>query len=234
MEEDHLNTENRQELSENLEEKEETTSDVPKNGSDLLFQKTGIGSAHFQTRKKFYSLTTLEMLIGAILGVMGGFISGLIPFSLLIKTWYPFVGGTQLVSGHHILWMFIAYGLTKKILIVPFTAIIKGFINFLLGAQWGAIEILISLYEGFFLMVGILFILFIKEEKSYFGWGIAGGIGNAAQVPLFWLMTGKIYVLHWTLFVMACMFGFLSGVIIAGVLGLLITKKILDTKIFES
>ena len=94
--------------------------------TDIHLEKTGKFSAKIQANQNQYSLTTLELLIGAILGVMGGFISGLIPFSLLIKTWYPFVGGTQLVSGHHILWMMIAYGLTQKISIIPFTAIIKG------------------------------------------------------------------------------------------------------------
>lgn len=201
---------------------------------NLKLEKTGKFRENSNFRQSLYHLTTLDLLIGAVLGVMGGFISGLVPFSLLIKSWYPFVGGTQLVSGHHLLWIIIAYGLTKKLIIIPFTAIIKGFINFLLGAQWGVIEIFISLYEGVFLLIGLLFIYFTKEKDTYFGWGIAGGIGNIAQVPLFWITTGKIYILHWSLFVMACMFAFLSGIIITGLLGLLITKKIQESKVFDS
>ena len=123
------------------------TENIESDTPQLIFQKTGKSNPRVRAKQSKYSLSTLDILIGAILGVMGGFISGLIPFSFLVKTWYPFVGGTQLVSGHHLLWMFIAYGLTKKITVIPLTAIIKGFINFLLGAQWGGFEILISLFE---------------------------------------------------------------------------------------
>ena len=77
-------------------------------------QNTGTLSKRNLNKKSRYFFSTQELLIASILGIMGGFISSLIPFSLLIKTWYPFVGGTQLVSGHHLLWMVIVYGLTKK------------------------------------------------------------------------------------------------------------------------
>ncbi|MFW9898446.1 MAG: hypothetical protein ACFFDO_04220, partial [Candidatus Thorarchaeota archaeon] len=72
------------------------------------FRETGMG---LESSKK---LLTLDLIYSAILGVMGGFISSLIPFSLLIKVWYPLIGGTQLVSGHHVLWASIIYGLTRK------------------------------------------------------------------------------------------------------------------------
>lgn len=210
---------------------------IPKNTDEmeksLDLRKTGINGDFNERRSPIGYLSTLDLLIAAVLGVMGGFISGLIPFSLLVKTWYPFVGGTQLVSGHHLLWMAIAFGLTKKINVIPLTALIKGFINFLLGADWGAFEILISYYEAFFLSITLIIIFLMKEEDSYLGWAIAGGIGNLAQVPFFWLITGKIYILHWSLFVMACMFGFLSGVLITGILGLSITKKIRQSHVFD-
>lgn len=59
-------------------------------------------------------LTTLDLIYSAILGVIGGFISSLIPFSILIKVWYPLTGGSQLVSGHHVIWASIIYGITRK------------------------------------------------------------------------------------------------------------------------
>lgn len=157
---------------------------------------------------------------------MGGFISGLIPFSLLVQTWYPFVGGTQLVSGHHILWMVLAYGLTNKKSAMFVTATIKGFVMFLLGAQWGILEVFINNYEAFFVCIGIIFLARFHEGDSKLGWGIAAGIGNVSQVPFFWFLSGKFYLLHYTLFIMACMFAFASGVIIAGYLGKVITNKI--------
>ena len=49
-------------------------------------------------------LTTLDLIYSAIIGVLGGIISSLVPFSLLIKVWYPLTGGTQLISGHHVIW----------------------------------------------------------------------------------------------------------------------------------
>ena len=208
---------------------EEKNSTVQKS---LNLQKTGPSAKLVREKESWYRLTTLDLLIGAILGVMGGFISGLIPFSLLVKTWYPFVGGTQLVSGHHLLWMIVAYGLTKKKMIIFISATIKGLIEFLLGSQWGALEIFISLYEGLFLFLGILIIQLIREENTFVGWGLAGGIGNAAQVPLFWIvMTGKYFIIDHTLFWMALMFGFLSGVVITGLLGKLITNNIEKSQI---
>ena len=160
---------------------------------------------------------------------MGGFISSLIPFSLLIKTWYPFVGGTQLVSGHHLLWMVIVYGLTKKKATMILTTTIQGFIGFLFGSNWGIFEVAIMLYEGFFLILGFFLIELLHEGNSNLGWAIAGGIGNVSQVPLFWIITGKIWLIHWSLFVMACMFGFISGMFLAGLLGKLISKRIKDS-----
>ncbi|MFX0030359.1 MAG: hypothetical protein ACFE8B_14195, partial [Candidatus Hermodarchaeota archaeon] len=81
-------------------------------------------------------LTLLDLLYSAIIGVMGGIISSLIPFSLLIKVWYPLTGGTQLVSGHHVIWAAIAYGLTRKKPTIMLTMITKGILEFLFGDAW--------------------------------------------------------------------------------------------------
>ncbi|WP_371804205.1 ECF transporter S component [Candidatus Lokiarchaeum ossiferum] len=190
---------------------------------------TGNNALKKKGKKSSYFFTTQDLLIASILGIMGGFISGLIPFSLLIKTWYPFVGGTQLVSGHHLLWMVIAYGLTGKKRTIFVTATIQGFMNFLFGSSWGIMEVGITLYEGIFLFIGMYLMQLFGESDTKLGWAIAAGIGNLSQVPLFWIITGKIYILHWSLFVMAMMFGFLSGILIAGVLGYLIVERIKKT-----
>ena len=200
-------------------------SEMDKSNDNLLEEATSIPQNSEKPtgtlkQKPFqYYFTTRDLLIGAIMGVMGGFISGLIPFSLLVKTWYPFVGGTQLVSGHYLLWMVISYGLTHKRANIFFTALIQGTLNFLFGSSWGPLEIAITLYEGFFLWLGFLIMEAVGEKTTRLGWGLAGGIGNFFQVPLFWIITGKIVLFHWSLFVMACMFAFLSGMFIAGLLG---------------
>ena len=193
---------------------------------DDMLQDTGTLAKKNLNRKSRFFFSTQELLIASILGIMGGFISSLIPFSLLIKTWYPFIGGTQLVSGHHLLWMVVVYGLTKKKTNMILTAIIQGFIGFLFGSNWGIFEIAIMLYEGSFLILSFYFVELFHEENSKLGWAIAGGIGNMSQVPLFWIITGKIWLIHWSLFVMACMFGFISGVFLAGLLGKLISDRI--------
>ncbi|MHA1647362.1 MAG: ECF transporter S component [Promethearchaeota archaeon] len=203
---------------------------IPDESQKLI--STGSRSSIIQKKRSKnsrYYFTTEDLLIGSILGIMGGFISGLIPFSLLVKTWFPFVGGTQLVSGHHLLWMIIAYGLTKKKPVIFFTAIIQGFLNYLFGSQWSILEIGFTLYEGLFLYLGLLIMQALGEGNTKLGWGVAAGLGNLSQVPLFWIITGKIFILHWSLFVMSCMLGFISGLIIAGLLGKLIVNRILKT-----
>ena len=188
---------------------------------DLI--ETGYGNSRISNSHYF---TTQELLICSVLGVMGGVISGLIPFSLLVKTWYPLVGGTQLVSGHHILWAVIAYGLTKKKLSIFLTCAINGFLGFLLGSPWGIGEVLFYLYEGFFLFLGFVIVGLFKEGETKLGWGIAAGIGNLSQVPLFWIITGKIYILPIALFIMSCMFAFVSGVFMAGITGKIVVERL--------
>jgi hypothetical protein len=170
------------------------------------------------------SLPTFHLLITTILGVMGGFISGLVPFRLLIETWYPFVGGAQLISGHHLLWSAISYGVTKKKTSMFLTATVKGLVMFFLGSTWGILEVPLSIFEAASLVAGFILLEKCGEGNTFLGWGIASGIGNVTQVPLFWALTGKFFVINNTLFLMAVMFGFASGVLITGVIG----KTVID------
>jgi len=213
-----------------MEQKNKKNPPIQKS-EDKSLQYTGSLAKKNLNKKSRYFFSTQELLIASILGIMGGFISSLIPFSLLIKTWYPFVGGTQLVSGHHLLWMVIVYGLTKKKTTMILTATIQGFIGFLFGSNWGILEVVIMLYECIFLILGFYLIELFREGNSNLGWAIAGGIGNVSQVPLFWIITGKIWLIHWSLFMMACMFGFISGMFLAGLLGKLISKRIKNSGI---
>ena len=63
--------------------------------------KTGQPSAW--TWKDFYHLSTYDLLICSVLGVIGGFLTASLKIDFLIKVWYPFEGGTQLLSGKYIL-----------------------------------------------------------------------------------------------------------------------------------
>ena len=176
------------------------------------FKETGIGQEGSQ------KLTTLDLIYSAILGVLGGIISSLIPFSLLIKVWYPLTGGTQLVSGHHVMWATIIYGITKKKKNIILTMASKGILEFLLGDPWGLIIIFVNLMEGICLAGGFFCMERIGEGETKLGWGVAGGFGNFFQAPFFWIINQRWH-LHFTLWILAFMFAFISGILITGLLG---------------
>ena len=181
-------------------------------GAEDKYRETGMG---LELSKK---LSTLDLIYAAIMGVLGGIISSLIPFSLLIKVWYPFTGGTQLVSGHHVMWATIIYGITRKKKNIMLTMASKGIIEFLLGDPWGLIIIFVNLMEGLCLACGFFFMEKIGEGETKLGWGIAGGFGNFFQAPFFWILNQRWH-LHFTLWILAFMFAFISGILITGVLG---------------
>ena len=194
------------------------TEDSPKSNDN--YRETGYDSSH---KKK---LTNLDYIYSAIIGVLGGIISSLIPFSLLIKVWYPFTGGTQLVSGHHLIWGTIIYGITKKKSNIILTMLTKGLIEFLLGDPWGLIIIFVNWMEGILLGIGFSLMEKIGEGETKLGWGIAGGIGNFFQAPFFWIMSERWH-LHWSLWALAFIFAFISGVLITGLLGRTIKNSLI-------
>lgn len=163
-------------------------------------------------------ITNLDYIYSAIIGVLGGIISSLIPFSLLIKVWYPFTGGTQLVSGHHVIWGVIVYGLTKKKENIILTMVTKGILEFLLGDPWGLLILFVNTTEAALLAIGFYVVEKLGEGESKLGWGLAGGIGNFFQAPFFWILNQRWY-LHWSLWALAFIFAFISGVLITGLLG---------------
>jgi len=199
---------------------------------DLEEQKASVSEGYTDTSEYIRKntimglLTVRDLLYSSVLGIMGGFISSLVPFSLLMKVIYPFVGGSQLLGGHHLIWMSIAYGTTKKKSSIVITAFLKGIIEFLLGDSLGAFIIAINLFEGISLIAGFYLVEWIGEYKTNFGWALAGGIGNVTQAPLFWGLAGRYSIFHWSLAVITFIFAFLSGCFITGFLGRQITISI--------
>jgi len=175
---------------------------------------------------KSKKITLLDLLYSVIIGVMGGIISSLIPFNLLIKVWYPFTGGTQLVSGHHVMWASIIYGLTLKKRNILITMFSKGIIEFLFGDLTGLLIIFVNIMEGAFLCTGFYFVEKLGEGNTKLGWGIAGGIGNFFQAPFFWIYFQR-WTVHWILWVLAFIFAFISGVLITGLLGRIIKNGLI-------
>jgi hypothetical protein len=175
------------------------------------YRETGYSS------KDSKRLTTLDLIYSAIIGVLGGIISSLVPFSLLMK-WYPFVGGTQLISGHHVIWGAIVYGLTKNKKNIILTMVSKGILEFLLGDPWGLLILIVNGMEGVLLLLGFYIMEKIGEGESKLGWGIAGALGNFFQAPFFWIISQRWH-LHWSLWALAFIFALISGILITGVLG---------------
>lgn len=184
------------------------------------FRETGL-SQESSTR-----LATIDLIYSAILGVLGGVISSLIPFSLLIKVWYPLTGGTQLVSGHHVIWASIVYGITRKKRNILITMTTKGLLEFLLGDAWGLLIVFVNIIEGLCLAVGFFLMEKFGEGETKLGWGIAGGFGNFFQAPFFWILSQRWH-LHWTLWVLSFMFAFISGILIVGLLGRLVKNYLI-------
>ncbi len=183
------------------------------------FKKTG-----FTEKKK---ITNLDLIYSFIIGVLGGIVSSLIPFSLLIKVWYPFTGGTQLVSGHHVIWASIVYGLTKKKQNIILTMISKGLIEFLLGDIVGLLIIFVNFMEGVLLALGFFLMEKLGEGETKLGWGIAGGFGNFFQAPFLWIINPSRWTLHWSLWALAFIFAFISGIFITGLLGRVIKNGLI-------
>ncbi|MBN1802329.1 MAG: ECF transporter S component [Candidatus Lokiarchaeota archaeon] len=163
-------------------------------------------------------LNNLDFIYCMIIGVIGGIISSLVPFSLLIKVWYPLTGGTQLVSGHHLIWGALIYGLTKKKKTILITMTAKGLLEFLFNDPWGLIIVFVNILEASFLALGFILVERFQEGDSRLGWAVAGGIGNFVQAPFFWILNQRFY-LNWILWVLAFTFAIISGMLIVGILG---------------
>jgi ABC-type thiamin/hydroxymethylpyrimidine transport system permease subunit len=80
--------------------------------------------------------------------------------------------------------------------------------------------------EGICLAGGFIMMEKFREVETKLGWGIAGGIGNFFQAPFFWIINMRWY-LHWTLWVLAFAFAFISGIFITGLLGRLVKNYLI-------
>ncbi len=189
------------------------------------YKRTGIED--IGEKKRGFNVSIRTLLYATIFGTIGGIISSVVPFDILIKVWYPITGGTQLVSGHHLLWAIILYGLTKNKTGILICSLNKGILEFLITGSYGITIIAINLLEGGSLLLGFLIMEKIGEGDTKLGWAIAGGIGNITQVPVFWYLSGKIFILHISIFIVAMLFAFISGMSIAGLLGNVIKEYLI-------
>jgi len=192
--------------------KKKEKSDEEEHLNTNEYKETGVNQSGIKR------LTILDLLYSTIIGVLGGIISSIIPFGLLIKIWYPLYGGTQLVSGHHVIWATIVYGLTRKKEAILITMLSKGVIEFMFGDLYAVLIIFVNFMEAVCLIGGFLLMKRLGEADTKLGWGIAGGIGNFFQAPFIWIINARWYF-PWYLWALAFIFAFVSGVLITGLLG---------------
>lgn len=186
---------------------------MTENGKE--FRETG------NTEKKSpnHYFSTRDLLYLCTIGMIGGIISSIVPFKYLVTFWFPFTGGGQLVAGHHVLWMTMAYGFTRKSGAPIVTSAVKGLFEFMIGDTIGIFVLVLNLVEGAGTDAFFFIARKLKEDKTKLGWALAGAAGTFIQVPILWWITGRFALLPWVLTVIALMFSFISGVLIAGLLG---------------
>lgn len=179
----------------------------------------------------FGNLTIYDLLYPTILGIMGGFISGLIPFYAIMQ-FYPFIGGSQLTSGHHLIWMTIAYGVSNKKKTPPILAgFFKGLMGALLGESLGAITILLSVLDGAAIAFFFWVIEKLNKSDTKIGWGLAAGIANFFLSPIYVTLFTGIFVIQYFFgfALIAFGFAFISGFLISGLLGYVITEGLKES-----
>lgn len=175
-------------------------------------------------RKHYFS--TLDIVYFAILGMMGGVISSYVPIVDLLKNVLPPPNPLpQLLGGHHLIWMVLAFGVTGKHGAAASTAVIKGILEFMVGDRLGPIIILLNLLEGISIELGFYITRSLRRAgKVMHAWGLAGGIGNVTQPPFFWLFMGRLFIFPAYFVVLACVFAFVSGIFISGLLSLSVLR----------
>ncbi len=176
--------------------------------------------------KRKYYFSTLEIVYISLLGVLAGLLSSYVPFIDLLKSMLPPPNPLpQLLGGHHLWWMAIAFGLTRKKGAAISTAGIKGILEFMLGDPFGPVIMFLNLLEGASLEAGFIIPGRMKNaHDSKFRWALAGAIGNVTQPPFFWLLKGTLFMFPWYFITLACVFAFISGALISGLLGLAVVK----------
>jgi ABC-type thiamin/hydroxymethylpyrimidine transport system permease subunit len=103
---------------------------------------------------------------------------------------------------------------------------IKGICEALLGSTVGALIILVNLWAGILIALGFRIAIRLKKSEESAAWGLVGAVANFPQAPFFWIVAGRIFILHWSLAMLAFIFAFVSGYIVAGLLGKAVVARI--------
>jgi len=169
-------------------------------------------------RKRRYYFPTRDLLMMAVLAALGGIASTYIQtLANALHAALGFPGATQVLAGLHVIWIVLAVGLTGKEGAGTVTGIVKGAVEFLSGNTHGILIILIDVVAGILVDVGMLP---FRNKNSYLAYSVAGGMATASNVFVFQLFASvPSDVLAMSAILLVGLASFISGVLLAGVLG---------------
>jgi ABC-type thiamin/hydroxymethylpyrimidine transport system permease subunit/DMSO/TMAO reductase YedYZ molybdopterin-dependent catalytic subunit len=172
-------------------------------------------------QKRTY-FTTRDLLLMAALAALGGVASTYInAVGDVIQSALGFSGGFQWAAGLHVLWLVLAVGLTGKLGAGTVTGLLKGGVELLTGNTHGLLVLLVDLVAG--LLVDLGFLPF-RHRNSLLAYAVAGGLASASNVFVFQLFASlPADVLAYGALLLLAGVAFLSGVVLAGGLGYVLT-----------
>jgi ABC-type thiamin/hydroxymethylpyrimidine transport system permease subunit len=176
-----------------------------------------------QSESRYY-FSTRDLLMMAVLAALGGVASTYIQaLANAVHAALGFPGATQVLAGLHVIWIVLAAGLTGKQGSGTFTGILKGAVEFLSGNTHGILVILIDVVAGILVDLGMLP---FRNKNSYLAYSLAGGLATASNVFVFQLFASvPTDTLAMGAVLLVGLVSFISGVLLAGVLG----KVLLDS-----
>jgi ABC-type thiamin/hydroxymethylpyrimidine transport system permease subunit len=175
-------------------------------------------------RRRGYYFSTRDLLMMAVLAALGGVASTYIQtLANAVHAALGFPGATQTLAGLHVVWIVLAAGLTGKRGAGTITGIAKGAVEFLSGNTHGILIVLIDVVAGILVDLGLLP---FRNKNSYPAYALAGGLATASNVWVFQAFASiPTDVLTASAILVVSVVSFVSGVLLAGVLG----KVLLDS-----
>jgi ABC-type thiamin/hydroxymethylpyrimidine transport system permease subunit len=175
-------------------------------------------------RTRRYYFSTRDLLMMAVLAALGGVASTYIQtLANAVHAALGFPGATQILAGLHVIWIVLAVGLTGKEGAGTVTGVAKGAVELLSGNTHGILIVLIDVVAGILVDLGMLP---FRNKNSYPAYCIAGGLATASNVFVFQAFASiPSDVLAMSALLLVGLVSFVSGVLLAGVLG----KVLLDS-----
>jgi len=170
-----------------------------------------------------YYFETADLVIIALFAALGGISSsfiGNIARGIFIPLGIP--GSGQIASGLHIIWYVLIYfWVGKKIGAVLLAGVLKGFVELFTGNSIGIMAILVAVGAAITFEVTIYVFTRVvqKERLQHIGIALAAGLASLSNIVI-QLETFIGRNLPPEVFMLLSIFSFLSGVFLAGYLGI--------------